>query len=458
MVFSSTLVYADSKDEVKVTDYPKAQTETSWQVPYVPGAMYREFGEAITDSGSWNNAVNSVAHKFSKFYVKFHDGGELLYGNAYRFPCPIQVNYLDENGKYLGRTQSKIQYYKEGAFTWFDIDYSKVDPEGIIEIVYYVEGINSNPTERSSTLSCQDGIDGSNGQYKKSSNDLRIVDTSELPKVLVYEDPNLKSLKTIIDYEIVEEKRQDPWTYEWVNQKIISEDFKFVTGNPRIGWYHDRKDVKPFSDVPSGHWAEIAIDEDRVRGYVSGVGNNKYNPSGTLTKAQVAQIFYNVIAKDKDKDKEMPEYQEFPKDVNKDQWFAQAAAWGVKNSYIDLDSNGNFNPNAPATRGFTVRSLYRVVKGEGIGLPYWKVISRSKNFPDLIGRDQELIEAIRAMQKSRIISGYPDGTFGPDDKLTRAQIAVILDNFLWGKYNVEIDYCGSQFDCEDIDLDSVPER
>lgn len=43
--------------------------------------------------------------------------------------------------------------------------------------------------------------------------------------------------------------------------------------------------------------------------------------------------------------------------------------------------------------------------------------------------DQENFPAIFALQRTGIIDGYPDGSFGPNDGITRAQAAKILDLF-----------------------------
>jgi hypothetical protein len=38
-------------------------------------------------------------------------------------------------------------------------------------------------------------------------------------------------------------------------------------------------------------------------------------------------------------------------------------------------------------------------------------------------------DAVQAMQRAGIISGFPDGSFGPDRTITRAQMAAMIDRF-----------------------------
>ena len=49
-----------------------------------------------------------------------------------------------------------------------------------------------------------------------------------------------------------------------------------------------------FDDVP-GHWAEDAINRWSGYGVVNGVGDNQFAPNGTLTRAQAAQVFANLL-------------------------------------------------------------------------------------------------------------------------------------------------------------------
>ena len=57
------------------------------------------------------------------------------------------------------------------------------------------------------------------------------------------------------------------------------------------------EDVPVFADIDlAGYWAQDSIQAMRRYSIVSGVGNNLYNPSGESTRAEVAQIFSNLIA------------------------------------------------------------------------------------------------------------------------------------------------------------------
>ncbi len=55
--------------------------------------------------------------------------------------------------------------------------------------------------------------------------------------------------------------------------------------------------VSDFSDVKKGRWSYDAVCNARAKGYVNGVGNNKFDPRGSLTIAQLSQVLYNMAGK-----------------------------------------------------------------------------------------------------------------------------------------------------------------
>jgi len=57
-----------------------------------------------------------------------------------------------------------------------------------------------------------------------------------------------------------------------------------------------RTELPVFEDIGAAStWAQSAIQDMRNHGIIHGVGNNRYNPQGSATRAEVAQIFMNLI-------------------------------------------------------------------------------------------------------------------------------------------------------------------
>ena len=81
-----------------------------------------------------------------------------------------------------------------------------------------------------------------------------------------------------------------------------------------------------------------------------------------------------------------------------------------------------FSPNAATTRGMIVTILYRMA-----GSP--DVSGLANPFTDVAG-DKWYSDAVIWAAANGIVNGYGDGKFGPEDSITREQLAVILNNYL----------------------------
>lgn len=91
----------------------------------------------------------------------------------------------------------------------------------------------------------------------------------------------------------------------------------------------------------------------------------------------------------------------------------ELAELGVVNGYQD----GTFRPNEGVTRGQVSAFIDRVLKLEG------KI--KGKTFKD-VGENNRFYQQISRVQQAGIIDGFNDGTFRPNEPLTRAQMAKIL--------------------------------
>lgn len=88
-----------------------------------------------------------------------------------------------------------------------------------------------------------------------------------------------------------------------------------------------------------------------------------------------------------------------------------------KDNIISGFSNNEFKPEDPVTRGQAAAILNRVLGLKATNLNSFKDVNANTNFA----------KDIAAIKSTGIISGFPDGTFRPNENLTRAQMAVIID-------------------------------
>ncbi|MFV0484688.1 MAG: S-layer homology domain-containing protein [Candidatus Saccharimonadales bacterium] len=177
-----------------------------------------------------------------------------------------------------------------------------------------------------------------------------------------------------------------------------------------------------YTDVPDTHWAADSIKACTTKKIMQGIGNNQFAPESTLTRAQVAQICYNAYQN------QLPSTTaKTIVDAPKGEWYHDAVYWMVANDIINgtaKDDGIYCYPNATADRKYVALVLYRLANKLGATLPQ---VNEAIVFPDIGELGTEYQKAIGALQQAGVISGFPDGTYRPNDSLTRAQAAKLFD-------------------------------
>ena len=155
--------------------------------------------------------------------------------------------------------------------------------------------------------------------------------------------------------------------------------------------------------------------EHRV--YLHGYEDGTLRPNGTLTREEAAMIFYNLLD---EASREKYETEECPfSDLRAGSWSYKAVCTLANAGLLKGDSGGLYRPGDPVTRAEYVTILTRFEPGtyEGEDL-----------FPD-IGKHWARGNINYAASKGWI-EGYEDGTFRPDEKITRAEAAAVLNRAL----------------------------
>ena len=108
-------------------------------------------------------------------------------------------------------------------------------------------------------------------------------------------------------------------------------------------------------------------------------------------------------------------------DMPNNHWAAASAQEMVSRGYLELSEGNRFAPNTAASRAELTAALWRMS-----GKP---VINFAMQFEDVSSNSSDA-EAIRWAAGEKIASGYGNGNFGPDDPLTRAQLATIVYRYI----------------------------
>jgi hypothetical protein len=106
-------------------------------------------------------------------------------------------------------------------------------------------------------------------------------------------------------------------------------------------------------------------------------------------------------------------------DVDADDWFYDDVAFVTENGLMNGMGGGLFVPEAATTRAMIVTVLWRL-EGEAE--------AESAGFTD-VAADMWYTEAIDWAAANGIVLGYGDGTFGPENNITREQVMAILNRY-----------------------------
>ena len=105
-------------------------------------------------------------------------------------------------------------------------------------------------------------------------------------------------------------------------------------------------------------------------------------------------------------------------DVSEDAWYGEAVNFCYNWNLVNGTSANRFSPNATLNRGMMVTILYRWE-----GTP--DVSGLDNPFPD-VSEGTWYTNAVKWANANNIVTGYSNGKFGPDDAVTKEQLAVIL--------------------------------
>ena len=148
--------------------------------------------------------------------------------------------------------------------------------------------------------------------------------------------------------------------------------------------------------------------------YLTGYPSGAFGPNNSMTRAEVAQMFYALL-----NNKNVTITASFP-DVPADAWYATAVNTLASLGMVSGDADGSFRPNDPITRAeFCVIALAFAYEPE----------SYSCSFTDVSVNDWFYTYVAQAASYGWI-GGYADGSFGPNDLITRAQVTTIVNNML----------------------------
>lgn len=187
----------------------------------------------------------------------------------------------------------------------------------------------------------------------------------------------------------------------------------------------DAESGAPFRDVPANYWANDAIDTFVQLGIIRGFPDHTYRPQDAVTREQFAQLITETFYLD------LPDQATSSfADVSADRWSSAAieAAKAYLTGYYPPNGQAFFDPSGQATREDVAVALVSALGYMSDDVADNKLLART--FVDSDQVSPHLRAYLTIAVEQQLLSGYEDATLRPQDPVTRAEAAALLNRVL----------------------------
>lgn len=167
-----------------------------------------------------------------------------------------------------------------------------------------------------------------------------------------------------------------------------------------------------FTDVPDSHWASTSISKMADKGIMSGIGNNLFAPSNTLTGAEFVTMIVRHFYEDK--------------------MGAEGSTWYAP--FMDAAKRANILTGTNVTAEGTINRydmaqlMYNVLKAEGITT---SSLSDTSKVADWASVPSTYRDAVSVCYNMGMLTGVDSkGTFNGTGVMDRAQAAVVMSRLI----------------------------
>ena len=198
----------------------------------------------------------------------------------------------------------------------------------------------------------------------------------------------------------------------------IYKEFKIVVNDgyleiTRSGGHHPRP--KPTVEIEDDD--ALGLNTTDHFAYVVGYGNGEVRPQNNITRAEVATIFFRLLTDDV-RDENLTKTNRYS-DVTRADWYNTAVSTLSSMSIITGYPDGTFRPNAAITRAeFAAIAARFDSNGD-------KTTAKFSDIATHWAKDE-----ISIAYNNGWINGYPNGTFGPQRDITRAETMTLVNRVL----------------------------
>lgn len=203
--------------------------------------------------------------------------------------------------------------------------------------------------------------------------------------------------------------RYEPW-----ERVTVKKSMKLVARWESEGNIDDTDNL---AEIILGAITVLGLDTDDHIAYVYGYPDGTVRPNETITRAEVTTIFYRLLTSAR-RDEIFTSENSF-RDVNSSLWYNKAASSMAAGGYIQGYADGTFGANKPITRAeFVCLAARFATKTTGFA-----------SYTD-VDNGHWAARSIAICASNGWVQGYEDGTFRPDQPITRAEAMTIINRML----------------------------
>ena len=175
--------------------------------------------------------------------------------------------------------------------------------------------------------------------------------------------------------------------------------------------------IEIFDDISSVDWAKEAIIELAEKKIIDGIGNNKFNPYGNVTREQCVKIVVNAFTPSAEK------ANIGFKDVSDSAWYYEYIQKAYSEKIVSGYSDDVFGIGSNVTRQDMCVMIYNAAIAGGISLN--AEYSSGESFIDDAMISDYAKTAVYALKEFGAVSGMGENQFNPHGYATRAEMAKI---------------------------------
>ncbi len=181
-----------------------------------------------------------------------------------------------------------------------------------------------------------------------------------------------------------------------------------------------------FKDLQGAEWAEGYIEYMNYSGIMTGDGNGSFRPTDSITREEFAKALLTALKITGDDAVAKP--MSFS-DVTADDWYYKTVEIACKTGIVNGMDDTAFGVGQPITRQDAATMVIRARYAAKLA---FRKMADTVEFADRGEIAEYALSAVTELQKAGVLGGYEDGSFKPQNSITRAETAKLLYKMLEG--------------------------